>query len=155
MNRLSIALYNRYRAYQRSRRALPGTLPVRRRTTATVLRGKFTRAAAVTVAAVGIFAGGAAYEHHHEYAARQDALEQQWDQSVSHTQGLIDAYDAAYSSELKARHAQPPRSGGIIAHLDYLSEHQPRDPSTLAVRDQLKNSQGRDDQLTRELFPSD
>ena len=151
LNRISTFIYNRHRAYLRARTALPGALPMRRGST--VLRDKIVRATAAGVLAVGIFAGGAAYEHHQEYAAHQAELQRQWDQSVSHTQGLIDAYNAAYSSELQARHLHPPRTGGIIAHLDYLSEHQPRDPSTLAVRDQLQRSKARDDQLADELFP--
>ena len=64
---------------------------------------------------------------------------------------LGDAYGAAYDAELKARHLQRPRDGGLIADIGFAISHPPRDPATIAVARELQSAESQSDQISRKI----
>jgi hypothetical protein len=116
-----------------------------------LLRHKAAQAAAVAAAGATLFFAGVWYEDQRQDAAREAELRQQWNAAAAETGALARAYNLAHQEELRQRGLQPPRDN-FFAALEYYADHPPRDPSVLAVKDELEAAEARQDALSRRLF---
>ena len=121
--------------------SIPGATMPAQRGVRTVLRHKPARIAATVAAAGMIFFGGTQLGEYHANQQHIESLSQEHERLMSETAGLSDAYRIALREELRERGIEDKK--GEFMGIPNIKTPAPKQADTLAIRDELEQSEER------------